>query len=194
MKYCAECWEKFEGKTICPQCGAKLYDCDDWDKYSVECGLLKRCYGSKVPYGVRAIGSACMGYGAEVTDIVLPNTVKYIADRAFYHTYFKTATIPSSVTHIGYEAFNGCDKLTGVTLLGIKYIGKSAFSCCRELASVTIGSGVVSIGEYAFSGCYKLNTIKFAGTKAQWAKVKKGYDWKASTPLQAVVCSDGKVV
>jgi len=69
--------------------------------------------------------------GKEITDLVIPNSVTSIGERAFsYCSGLTSVTIPNSVISIGYQAFYGCSGLT----------------------SVTIGSGVTSIGGSAFNG------------------------------------------
>ena len=51
-----------------------------------------------------------------LTNIILPNTVTYIGDRAFYSCYnLESIIIPDSVTSIGESAFGYCYKLTSVT-------------------------------------------------------------------------------
>lgn len=192
MKYCIDCWESFDGKSHCPKCGAKLYDSDEFERFTVRGGVLMSGYGSKIPYGVRVVGSRWREVGrGDTFDIILPNSVKIIESRAFSDRSIKSITMPSSVTHIGNEAFYCCRVLTSVEMQGVKRIGDSAFSLCSELASVTIGSGAFCIGDYAFANCYKLNTVKFGGTRAQWKAVKKGSNWNKEIPAKFVICSDG---
>ena len=217
MKYCPECWKRYDGKTVCPDCSARLYDNDDLDSFTIECGLLTKCYGSKIPYGVTAIGRSCVGFGTKISEIIMPNTVKYIGDKAFYKwDEGKAVTIPSSVTHIGDEAFSYCQSLIDVKMPGIKRIGVGAFSWCTELKSATIGSGIVSICDGAFGtcrklesvtigkgltsiggsvfwDCNKLTSINYGGTTAQWRAVKKDAKWNERTAIQSVRCSDGTI-
>ena len=56
--------------------------------------------------------------GSEVKDLIIPNSVTSIGERAFYYCKGLTSVkIPNSVTSIGKEAFHGCFKLTTVVSL-----------------------------------------------------------------------------
>ncbi len=68
--------------------------------------------------------------------------------------------IPDSVTEIGERAFIGCSSLTSVTIPdSVTKIGDSAFSNCCNLTHLTIGESVSEIGRNAFSWCNNLSTI-----------------------------------
>ena len=76
--------------------------------------------------------------GELVTDLVIPNSVTSIGDRAFY----------------------GCTGLTSVTIgNSVTNIGSLAFYDCSSLTSVTIPNSVTSIGDYAFDECSSLTAI-----------------------------------
>ncbi len=76
-----------------------------------------------------------------VTDLVIPETVTEIKERAFCGaTCLTSVTIGNSVASIGNYAFSGCSGLTG---------------------ELTIPNSVTSIGAYAFYGCNGLATINF---------------------------------
>ena len=88
-----------------------------------------------------------------LTNIILPNTVTYIGDRAFYNCYnLESIIIPDSVTSIG----------------------NYAFDYCNNLESVTIGSSVTTIGTNAFNECSNLTTINYKGTEEQWNEISIG--------------------
>ena len=97
----------------------------------------------------------------EITNLIIPNSVKSIGGGAFRNCSALTSvTIPNSVTSIGYEAFYGCSGLTSVTIPNsVKSIGSYAFSNCSGLTSVTIPNSVTSIGQYAFNGCSGLTSV-----------------------------------
>ena len=90
----------------------------------------------------------------EITNLIIPNSVTSIGDRAFYDCEGLTSvTIPNSVTSIGYYAFEKCSGLTSVTIPNsVTSIRDRAFYGCSGLTSVTIPNSVTSIGGYAFAG------------------------------------------
>lgn len=52
-------------------------------------------------------------------EIVLPQSLKTIGERAFYHNYYlEKITIPASVTEIGKAAFAACTNLSDITFQG----------------------------------------------------------------------------
>ena len=100
-------------------------------------------------------------YTGKDADVVIPDGVMEIGDRAFYGCSGLTSiTIPDSVTEIGWSAFYGCSGLTSITIPdSVTKIGGSAFYGCSGLTSVTIPDGVKEIGWGAFCGCSSLTSI-----------------------------------
>ena len=128
--------------------------------------------------------------GQEITDLVVPNSVTSIGDRAFYGCAGLTSiTIPNSVTSIGIYAFDGTtwynNKPDGLVYAGkvaYKYKGTmpsgtnislkagtlgvavSAFSDCTNLTSVIIPNSVTNIGDEAFKNCSGLTSLSIGNS------------------------------
>ena len=99
--------------------------------------------------------------GAEIKDLVIPNSVTSIGNYAFSRCSSLTSVIiPEGVTSIGNSAFYGCSSLTSVIIPeGVTNIGDYAFDGCRGLTSINIPEGVTSIGDRAFFYCSGLTSI-----------------------------------
>ena len=100
----------------------------------------------------------------EITDLIIPNGVTSIGDRAFNGgTGFTSLTIPNSVTSIGNSAFYQCTGLTSLTIPNsVSSIGSFAFENCSGLISVTIGNGVTNMGERAFLRCSAITSVNLS--------------------------------
>lgn len=65
--------------------------------------------------------------------------------------------IPNSVANVGNRAFVGCSSLTSVTFEeGVTSIGDYAFYRCTSLKQVSLPDSLTSLGNSAFSGCESL--------------------------------------
>ena len=97
----------------------------------------------------------------EITNLIIPNSVTSIGNRAFYGCSGLTSvSIPNSVTSIGESAFRSCSGLTSITIPNsVTSIGLAAFGRCSGLTSVTIPNSVTSIGESAFYRCSGLTSV-----------------------------------
>lgn len=99
-----------------------------------------------------------IGYGEGA--VVIPDEVTEIAPGAFYGAPLTELTVPGSVKTIGQEAFADCTQLTSVTLSpGVETLGEGAFSGCTSLTSVTIPDSVTTIEDGAFEGCTSLTDV-----------------------------------
>lgn len=110
--------------------------------------------------GVTAFEGANLYYRNQlITDLVIPETVTAIRERAFYQCASLTSVTINGGS-IGKYAFYGCDTLKNVTLgNNVTSIGELAFYGCKKLESATIGGG--EIGESAFYGCEYLKNVTF---------------------------------
>ena len=120
-----------------------------------------------IPENVTAINTGAFAwcssnYGnSNVTEIIIPDTVKSIGNQAFYYcTNLTTAVLPGSVTAIPEGMFQSCVSLTSVTIPeGVTRIEKSAFEACSNLTRIELPDGVTTIGNDAFSWCESLTQI-----------------------------------
>lgn len=72
-------------------------------------------------------------------------------------------------------------------------IDNNSFANCISLSFIIISDSITSINENAFYGCTTLNDFIYSGTKAQWASITLGRNWKSGAPFTVVHCTDGDV-
>lgn len=109
--------------------------------------------------------------GEEIKELVIPNSVTTIGEKAFYECYELTSiTIPNSVTTICDHAFYGCNGLTSVIIPNsVLYL--SGFTYCSGLTSVTIPNSVISINNAAFRGCNSLTSVNIPNSVTSIGKL-----------------------
>lgn len=150
-------------------------------------------------------------YYKNITEVIVPETVKTIGGNAFYKCSALTSLqLPSGVEEIGDYAFYECSAWAiDVTLPVLKTLGKgafqksgikslnltgaplatipeSAFGECSSLASITLNEGLSKIESYAFTGAVVTeltipSTVTDIYTVGIWSKIKKLIS-KATTP------------
>lgn len=99
-------------------------------------------------------------YKGSASEIILPNTVKSIGDKAFYNcTVLTSVTIPDSVTNIGSKSFYGCTRLKTIEISdSVTSIGDETFKNCSNLTNITIKKNVANFGRSVFDGCINITT------------------------------------
>ena len=121
----------------------------------------------------------------DLTDVMIPDSVVFIGENAFYDTAWydnqpdglvyagkvlysakgncsSFVTLKDDTVSISPMAFLGHLELTGVIIPdSVRSIGEKAFYYCLELESVSTGNGVISIGEESFSCCAQLTSVTF---------------------------------
>lgn len=139
--------------------------------YTPSKGLAFALSGDKTYYSVSGIGS-------NSDDIlVIPSQyqgkpVKSIADRAFMGKSFDSVVIPDSVTYIGERAFYLCRNLKEVIGgRGISVIDTEAFSGCSKMTEFTIYNALTQMSPDAFCSNYNLAKIKVVPDNALYASV-----------------------
>ena len=146
------------------------------DSAFADCESLVAVY---LPEGIAVLDTEAFEGCLSLPSAVIPAGVTSIGDCLFGNCYsLVSVAIHSGVTHIGDWAFSNCDSLVTATVPdGVTYINDGVFNSCDSLKSVYLPAGITCIGGWAFDMCEELETIYFAGTRAQWKGIEKGYRW-----------------
>ncbi|MFK8288758.1 leucine-rich repeat domain-containing protein [Capnocytophaga canimorsus] len=113
-----------------------------------------------IPNGIVRIDYDAFNGCQELKSIVIPNSVSYIASRAFAGTKLTAIKLPRDIRIVEAAAFANCPDLVSVTLPeGVVKIENLAFRNCKNLKVINIPASVVSIGERSFFNCTSLKSI-----------------------------------
>ena len=149
----------------------------------------------------------CSKYTIEIS---IPNGVDAIADYAFYNLYgfrekLTNIMLPTTIKYIGNYAFFNCESLSfmsstetrdGETAFNIPYdtvyIGDMAFAGCRSMQSLNLPESLLGVGAGAFLTCGKLKTV-YVPDSVQWLGPRSfGYiAW--DLPYTALELTDAEV-
>lgn len=100
-----------------------------------------------------------------VQDVVIPEGVRIIGERAFKGSMIKNIVFPSTLEIIGREAFYQCSLLRSVTIpSNVKVIMDSAFCDCASLESIYFEDGVKIIPASMCMDCNRLQTVRLPMT------------------------------
>lgn len=113
-------------------------------------------------YTVTAIGDEAFRSNRTIEEIIIPDTVVTIGQKAFMYSYITSVVIPSSVREIGADAFHSCIELQKVYFSdGLTSIGKDAFLNCVMLteADLSQNRGLTEL-DGTFTDCFKLSALK----------------------------------
>ena len=111
-------------------------------------------------YTVTAIADGTFSLCGNLYEIVIPETIWGIGNKAFSYTGLDNVVIPNSVTFIGETAFLGCSRMTSIILSEeLTSIRKGCFQGCSSLESIVIPDKVTSIGQVAFWSCSGLTSV-----------------------------------
>ncbi len=164
-----------------------------------------------LPSAVKEIQAEAFAGAKGFAEIILPEGVEKIGERAFAESSIEQILIPDGVTDIGTGAFYNCvdlvsaDVSDGVTEIadylfwrclkleqvdipaGVTRIGEHAFSACIALPEIEIPDGVTEIGEYAFSECAALTQVTVPGSVKSIGQMA----FYSCLDLETVVLKDG---
>lgn len=119
-----------------------------------------------------------------IKEIVLPNSLRKIANNCFYgQTLLTEIIIPENVTFPPISSAISSNK---------------AFDDCTNLKKVTFLNPNIEIPKYLFEGCYNLTEIYFNGTLEQWSNknITIGYlnDYNLKQDVINIYCNDGTTI
>lgn len=113
-----------------------------------------------VTYTVVGIDKEAM-VGAEINDIVIPESVTSIGASAFAGSTVASVTLPDKLALIGESTFAGCINLDTVNIpSAMTEIPANAFAYTALKGTLVIPSSVVNIAASAFEGCESLTGIE----------------------------------
>ena len=118
-------------------------------------------------YTFETIGNTCtlVAYTGTATTVEIPSEynnkpVTAIGEKAFYDCAQITKIIlPDTIKEIGVEAFGYCISLTEIQIPACIRLREMAFVGCTSLSKITLPNGLVSIGAFPFSQCSSLKTV-----------------------------------
>lgn len=98
------------------------------------------------------------GNGRTWGDIVIPEGITNIGNRAFYQLEVHTFSLPASLVSIGDSAFYNATVFGGSISIppNVSVIGNKAFYGCYYVTAIELRSSDLTLGAEAFSGCYRL--------------------------------------
>lgn len=112
-------------------------------------------------YGMFAIGDKAFYQTTNVTNIKIPDQIKYIGNDAFSGSRLEEVSF-ANMDVIGNRAFKGCVVLTAAELdLTVGRIGNECFSGTK-IENVKFGTNLTKIGYGAFAKCSSLQSVSFA--------------------------------
>lgn len=126
-------------------------------------GVLKIKFPSEINgYTITTIGENLF-YLKSIKEIILPETITKIENKAFYQSGLNKIDIQAEEIHIGDYAFSELPELETINSK-IASIGASAFYNDTSLNDITLSNGITKISNSAFGGCVNLENINIPNT------------------------------
>ena len=146
----------------------------------------------KFPANLKHIGVKAFANCTGLLEVTLPDTIQGAGQLCFSGcTALKKAVLNKGRINIVYGMFENCTSLTEVVIPDtVENVAMYAFLNCRSLTHLNLPASLKSISVHAFEGA-GVTTITYAGTKAQWQKVKKNLTGNGSFVTATVTDSTG---
>ena len=132
--------------------------------------------------GLSEIGTEAFMKCSKLNRVILPSSINYISDRAFYmsalsniklndklidianaafaYTNLYNISIPKDVISIGQFAFYNCSNLKSVYMQNeVLGLGQAAFSMCTSLEKINLSTKLTRINPWTFASCGRLSNI-----------------------------------
>ena len=113
--------------------------------------------------GLLRIGEGAFKGCKSLLQVVVPSSVNYLGERAFYESAKLRKVVFNEVNTIDNEAFGSCTDLKEVLFKeGLQGVGKASFSRCTSLERISFPSSLEKVGEKAFKDCKNLKEVTFS--------------------------------
>ena len=151
-------------------------------------GIDPLLYLDKIPDGYYLLDNMMTDFVSSTN-----SNIKKIGYKAVSGSDVQTVTITSNIEIIDMDAFSDCGFLQRVTIQeGCRVIDEGAFYDCEELFQVSLPRSIIRIGAGVFNRCESLKQIDYAGTKADWYKIKIHKSF-VTNYVEKVNCTDGVI-
>lgn len=122
-----------------------------------------------LPEGLTRVGDIAFYDCVNLRSVVIPASVEYIGEAAFYRNSGMTMlTLNSGIRTISASAFAQCSSLQDLRLPNtVVVIDDHAFYMCSSLTSVTVPNSVRSFGSGVFAYCQSLRYAELNASVAQ---------------------------
>lgn len=152
--------------------GDAFYNTQIWNSFKwrnnalyIDNALIRAAENLSGSYTVKP-GTTVIGAGAfsdtdTLTEVVIPDSVKFIGIWAFENCdNLVKVTLPNGLERIEEATFDRCYSLKNVNIPeSVNYIGNSAFLNCTSLEKIVLPPNLNSINEYVFINCESLDGI-----------------------------------
>lgn len=123
----------------------------------VDCNSLTEI---EIPGSVTSIGRIAFSC-INLSKVTFHEGLVTIGDEVFFGAPISEIVLPTTLREIGYRAFGDCKLISEVSIPeGVTTVGKQAFWNCNALTDVSISSTVTDLGYGAFGLCPNLETIR----------------------------------